>query len=147
DFVADVVAAYVANNTVQVRDLPELISSVHASFKSAGSGKSAEAESEPLVPAVPVKKSITPDFLISLEDGRKYKTLKRHLSGLGLTPDEYRAKWGLKPDYPMVAPSYAARRSELAKAAGLGQQRRQAPPAPEPAPAATKRGRKPKLAS
>ncbi|MEJ1933955.1 MucR family transcriptional regulator [Nostoc sp. NIES-2111] len=130
-----------------MRDLPDLISSVHASFKSATSGKSAEAESEPPVPAVPVKKSITPDFLISLEDGRKYKTLKRHLSGLGLTPDEYRTKWGLKPDYPMVAPSYAARRSELAKASGLGQMRNKAASKPEPAPKVKGKGRKPKAAS
>lgn len=147
DLVADVVAAYVANNPVQVRDLPDLISSVHASFKSVTSGKSAEAEIEPMVPAVPVKKSITPDYLISLEDGRKYKTLKRHLSGLGLTPDEYRTKWGLKPDYPMVSPNYAARRSELAKASGLGQMRRKAASQPESTPKVKGKGRKAKAAS
>jgi predicted transcriptional regulator len=139
DLVADVVAAYVTNNTIQVRELPELIASVHASLTSAASGKSPEPESEPLVPAVPVKKSITPDYLISLEDGRKYKTLKRHLGGLGLTPDEYRTKWGLKSDYPMVAPSYAARRSELAKASGLGLLRSKAAATPSPAPAPRKK--------
>jgi predicted transcriptional regulator len=138
DLVADIVAAYISNNPVQVRDLPDLISSVHGSLRSITSGISAEPEPVAPVPAVPVRKSITPDYLISLEDGRKYKTLKRHLSGLGLTPDEYRAKWGLKPDYPMVAPSYAARRSELAKASGLGQMRRKSPPHPEPVPAAKK---------
>jgi predicted transcriptional regulator len=139
DLVADVVAAYVTNNTIQVRELPDLIASVHASLTSAASGKAPEPESEPLVPAVPIKKSITPDYLISLEDGRKYKTLKRHLGGLGLTPDEYRTKWGLKSDYPMVAPSYAARRSELAKASGLGQMRSKATAKPVPAPAPKKR--------
>jgi predicted transcriptional regulator len=147
DLVADVVAAYVANNPVQVRDLADLISSVHASLKGASSGKSAEPESEPLVPAVPIKKSITPDYLISLEDGRQYKTLKRHLSGLGLTPDAYRTKWGLKQDYPMVSPSYAARRSELARASGLGQMRSKAAYKPEPTPAAKGRARKAKAAS
>jgi predicted transcriptional regulator len=118
----DVVAAYVANNSVAARDLPQLIASVHQTFGALLSPPPPEAEKP--IPRVPIKKSITPDHLISLEDGKPYKTLKRHLTRRGLTPAEYRTKWGLPPDYPMVAPNYAKQRSELAKSLGLGQQRR-----------------------
>jgi predicted transcriptional regulator len=120
---ADVVAAYVTHNSVQKGDIAALIASVHASLTSLGQPQPA-AEAERPTPAVPIKKSIGQDYLISLEDGRRYKSLKRHLSGRGLTPEQYREKWGLPLDYPMVAPSYAKQRSELAKSMGLGRQRR-----------------------
>ncbi|KMO31309.1 MucR family transcriptional regulator [Methylobacterium tarhaniae] len=121
---ADIVSAYVANNSVTAHDLPTLIASTHAALTRLG----APAEPEPvkLEPPVPIRRTVTPDHIISLEDGRPYKTLKRHLAGRGLTPDEYRAKWGLPRDYPMVAANYAAQRSELAKSAGLGQSRARA---------------------
>ncbi|GLS17840.1 MucR family transcriptional regulator [Labrys miyagiensis] len=123
---ADVVAAYVANNSVSSADLPRLIAEVHAALARIEKGEiSQEVEAAKPVPAVPIKKSVTPDFLISLEDGKKYKSLKRHLSSsYGMTPEDYRAKWGLPADYPMVAPNYAKQRSELAKTMGLGQGRR-----------------------
>jgi predicted transcriptional regulator len=121
---ADIVSSYVANNSVHRGDLPTVIASVHAALLGLTTPK--QEESDKPQPAVSIRKSITPDFLISLEDGKKYKTLKRHLGKLGLTAEEYRAKWGLPADYPMVAPNYAARRSELARSSGLGQQRRKA---------------------
>ena len=120
---ADVVSAYVANNALHVSQLPELIVSVHAALKRLSAPGPIEAERPE--PPVPIKKSVTPDFLISLEDGRQYKSLKRHLTGRGLTPDQYRERWGLPRDYPMVAPNYAKQRSELAKALGLGRFRAQ----------------------
>ncbi|MBO1907715.1 MucR family transcriptional regulator [Microvirga sp. 3-52] len=121
---ADIVSSYVANNAVHRADLPTVIASVHAALRGLVTPKQEEpAKPEP---AVSIRRSVTPDFLISLEDGKKYKTLKRHLGKLGLTAEEYRAKWGLPGDYPMVAPSYAAKRSELARSSGLGQQRRKA---------------------
>ncbi|GAD60519.1 MULTISPECIES: MucR family transcriptional regulator [Brevundimonas] len=117
---ADIVSAYVSNNTVAPEGLAALISGVHGAL--AGMSSGAEPEPEPLVPALPIRKSITPDYLISLEDGSRYKSLKRHLSAkYGLTPGEYRAKWGLPHDYPMVAPNYAKARSDLARSMGLGQ--------------------------
>jgi len=117
---ADVVAAYVSNNTLPTAQLAEVINAVYLSLKSL-EGPVAQPQPEPLKPAVPVRKSITPEFLICLEDGKKLKMLKRHLrSTYSMTPDEYRAKWGLAPDYPMVAPNYAERRSEFAKKIGLG---------------------------
>jgi predicted transcriptional regulator len=119
---AEVVSAYVANNSLRPADFPDLIASVHQALQ--GLSAPAQAEPEKRQPPVPIKKSITPDFLISLEDGRRYKSLKRHLAGRGLTPEQYREKWGLARDYPMVAPNYAKQRSELAKARGLGQIRR-----------------------
>src|SRR3954468_15739483 len=119
---ADIVSSYVANNSVHRGDLPTVIASVHAALLGLTTPK--QDESDKPQPAVSIRKSITPDFLISLEDGKKYKTLKRHLGKLGLTAEEYRAKWGLPAEYPMVAPNYAARRSELARSSGLGQQRR-----------------------
>ena len=133
ELTADVVSAYVSNNPVPVADLPALIGQVHAALKAtAGSSVSAE-EPEALKPAVSIKKSVMADYIICLDDGKKFKSLKRHLSThYGLTPDEYRAKWGLPADYPMVAPNYAATRSALAKTMGLGRK----PKEPEkPAPA------------
>jgi len=118
---ADIVSSYVANNSVHRGDLLNLITSVHAALQGLTAPKQAEPEKPE--PRVSIRKSVTPDFLISLEDGKKYKTLKRHLGKLGLTANEYRAKWGLPADYPMVAPSYAAKRSELARSSGLGQMR------------------------
>ena len=120
---SEVVAAYVAQNHIQVAELPKLIASVHEAFMSLGQPPVAAAAAEPLKPAVPIKKSITDEYLISLEDGRKLKSMKRYLAKLGMTPADYRAKWGLPSDYPMVAPAYAAHRSELAKGLGLGRNR------------------------
>ncbi len=125
DLAADIVAAFVSNNSVPVTELPALIGSVHSALQNVGHPAPAQAAEKPM-PAVPVKKSVTPDALISLEDGKPYKSLKRHLTGRGLTPAQYRQKWGLPQDYPMVAPNYAAKRSELARQSGLGQQRRKA---------------------
>ncbi len=124
EMTAEVVAAYVSKNHVRTAELPELIATVHASLAGMGSPTHAEPEPSKLVPPVSIKKSITDDYLISLEDGQRYKSLKRHLGGRGLTPVEYRAKWGLPHDYPMVAPAYARARSELAKSFGLGSMRR-----------------------
>lgn len=121
ELTADLVAAYVSNNPVPPVELPGLIAQVHASI-SRLSTPTADAE-EPLRPRMPIKKTVTPDYIVSLEDGKQYKTLRRHLSGLGLTPDEYRAKWSLPADYPMVAASYSERRSALAKKLGLGRKR------------------------
>lgn len=116
----DIVSAYVSNSTVAPEGLADLITSVHTALT--GMSSSAEPEPEPQAPAVPIRKSITPDYLISLEDGGRYKSLKRHLSTkYGMTPEQYRAKWGLPYDYPMVAPNYAKARSALAKSMGLGQ--------------------------
>ncbi|ACL62139.1 MucR family transcriptional regulator [Methylobacterium nodulans] len=117
----DIVAAYVSNNSVPVAELPGLISAVHTSLMRLRTPAAAEPEKP--VPLMPIKKTITPDYLISLEDGRQYKSLKRHLSTRGLTPEQYRQKWGLPHDYPMVAANYAAQRSELAKSSGLGRRR------------------------
>lgn len=115
---ATIVAAYVSKNPISPADLPGLIDTVRKSVEKMQTSE-ADQPSAP-VPAVSVKKSIHPDYLICLEDGQKFKSLKRHLASLGMTPDDYRSKWGLPPEYPMVAPNYAARRSELAKQFGLG---------------------------
>jgi predicted transcriptional regulator len=116
----DVVAAYVRNNRLPTAQLAEVINAVYSSLKSL-EGQVAQVQPEPLKPAIPIRKSVTPEFLICLEDGKKLKMLKRHLrSTYNMTPDEYRSKWGLSPDYPMVAPNYAERRSEFAKKIGLG---------------------------
>ena len=120
---ASIISAYVANNSVPAAELPGLIASTHAALTQLGA-PAAPAEPERPTPPVPIRKTVTPDHIISLEDGRPYKTLKRHLAGRGMTPDEYRRKWGLPHDYPMVAASYAEQRSQLAKSAGLGQIRR-----------------------
>ena len=126
EMTADIVSAYVGANTVSASDLPSLIQSVHKALSGVSTGVET-VEVAPKEPAVSIKKSITPDFLICLEDGRKFKSLKRHLrTKYNLSPEEYRAKWGLAKDYPMVAPSYAAARSNLAKQMGLGQGGRQA---------------------
>ncbi len=122
ELATDIISAFVSNNTVSTADLPSLISNVHAALENLG--KPAKQEPEKPTPPVPIKKSITPDYLISLEDGKRYKSLRRHLKGRGLTPEQYRAKWGLPHDYPMVAPNYAKARSELAKSMGLGQKRK-----------------------
>jgi predicted transcriptional regulator len=117
---ADVVAAYVSNNSLPTQQLGEVITAVYASLRSLD-GQPVETKAEPLKPAVPIRKSITPDYLICLEDGKKLKMLKRHLrSTYAMTPDDYRAKWGLPADYPMVAPNYAEQRSAFAKKIGLG---------------------------
>ena len=124
ELTAEIVSAYVSNNTVPAGEIPGLINQVHAALARV-SGKPAEGSSEPLKPAVSVKKSITPEYIVCLEDGKKFKSLKRHLrTQYNMTPEQYREKWGLNADYPMVAPNYAAARSQLAKQMGLGQQRR-----------------------
>ena len=117
---SDIVAAYVSNNPVPVSELPAMIKSVHATLGSLSGASGGEMVTSQK-PAVPVKKSVTPEFLICLEDGKKLKMLKRYLrSRYALTPDQYRAKWNLPADYPMVASNYAAQRSEFAKKIGLG---------------------------
>ena len=124
ELTAEIVSAYVSNNTVPAGEIPSLINQVHAALARV-SGKSGDAPAEPLKPAVSVKKSITPEYIICLEDGKKFKSLKRHLrTQYNMTPEQYRDKWDLNADYPMVAPNYAAARSQLAKQMGLGQQRR-----------------------
>ena len=121
ELAAQIVAAYVAKNSIQVADLPALISSVYQSLTTLGQTQAPAEAPADLKPAVPVKKSVTPDYIVCLEDGKKLKMLKRHLaSSYGITPDEYRAKWGLPSDYPMVAPNYAKARSEMAVRIGLG---------------------------
>ncbi|ESX09921.1 MucR family transcriptional regulator [Mesorhizobium sp. LSJC265A00] len=128
----DIVAAYVQNNSVPVAGLTDLIASVHLALS--GSVEPVASPPAVLTPAVNPKKSVFPDYIVSLEDGRKFKSMKRHLGLLGMTPDEYRAKWGLPRDYPMVAPEYAARRSALAKSIGLGRKAvPQTPPKKAPA--------------
>ncbi len=135
ELTADIVAAYVGNNSVHVTDLPNVIASIHSALQNLGQPQ--QPIQEKLTPLMPIKKTITPDHLISLEDGKRYKSLRRHLGGRGLTPEQYREKWGLPKDYPMVAPNYSAQLSEMAKSFGLGQQRKKQV---EAAPA--KRGRR-----
>lgn len=150
ELTADIVSAYVSNNSVRADELASLIGDVHAALQRAPNGP-AEPEPEPQEPAVPVRKSVTPDHLVCLEDGKKFKSLKRHLQGEhGMTPSEYRAKWGLKGDYPMVAPNYSEARSSLAKTMGLGRKAGGSAAVADSAPqdeqpAAAKRGRKPKV--
>jgi predicted transcriptional regulator len=124
ELAADIVSAYVSNNSVPTSDLPTLINEVHTALLRVGGG-TVEVPVEAPKPAIPVKKSVTPDYIVCLEDGKKFKSLKRHLrTQYNMTPEQYREKWGLPVDYPMVAPNYAKARSELAKEMGLGQQRR-----------------------
>src|SRR5215208_7149614 len=124
ELAADIVSAYVSNNSVPTGELPGLISEVHTALMKVGVG-AIELPVEAPRPAVPVKKSVTPDYIVCLEDGKKFKSLKRHLrTQYNMTPEQYRERWGLPPDYPMVAPNYAQARSQLAKEMGLGQQRR-----------------------
>ena len=123
---ANIVSAYVSNNTVPSAEIPNLIGQIHSALLRVSGGQ-APSPAEPLKPAVPLKRSITSDYLICLEDGKKFKSLKRHLrTQYKMTPEQYREKWGLPPDYPMVAPNYATARSQLAKKMGLGQQARKA---------------------
>jgi predicted transcriptional regulator len=123
ELAADIVSAYVSNNTVPSSELPALIHEVHSALMRVTSGV-APISNEPLKPAVPPKKSIFPDYIVCLEDGKRFKSLKRHLrTKYNLSPEQYRDKWSLPADYPMVAPSYAKARSALAKQMGLGQQR------------------------
>ena len=121
ELAAEMVAAFVSNNSVPTSELPALIYAVHAAVARLAVGpETAPSQVEAKAPAVPIRKSITPDFLICLEDGKRFKTMRRHLAGLGLTPEQYRKKWSLPSDYPMVAPNYAAQRSAMAKKIGLG---------------------------
>ena len=130
---ADIVSAYVSRNSISPAELPKLIDSVHSALRALAVPQ-AETAAEELRPAVPVKKSITPDYLVCLEDGKKFRSLKRHLrTHYNLTPEQYREKWGLPADYPMVAPNYSASRSQLARDMGLGR---------KPEPAAAPAGRK-----
>ena len=123
----DIVAAYVANNTVPAGQVPEVINTVYNSLTTLDGG--AEATAEPAKPAVSVRRSVTPEYIVCLEDGKKLKMLKRHLrAAYDMSPEEYRVKWGLPADYPMVAPNYAAQRSEFAKKIGLGRKKGQKQP-------------------
>lgn len=124
EMTADLVASYVERNHVQASELPALIATVHASLAGLGTANEVAPEPAKPVPPVSIRKSVTDTHLISLEDGKPYQALKRHLTKLGMTPAEYRAKWGLPTDYPMVSPAYARKRSELAKSLGLGSLRR-----------------------
>ena len=127
ELAAEIVSAFVSNNPVPAAQLPALIGAVHDALTKVASGAVQPAPEEPKEPAVPIKRSVQPDYIICLEDGKRFKSLKRHLRTVyELTPDQYRAKWGLPADYPMVAPNYAAARSELAKQMGLGARRRAA---------------------
>ena len=124
ELASQIVAAYVGRNAVEQADLPKLITDVHRALEQVAGAPARREEGPELKPAVSVKKSITPDYLICLEDGKKFKSLKRHLrTQFGLTPEQYREKWGLPADYPMVAPNYANSRSKLAKNMGLGQRK------------------------
>ncbi len=125
ELTASIVSAYLSNNPTQAGEIPNLISQVHAALVRVSSGRTETAPLEPAKPAVSLKKSIAPDYLVCLEDGKRFKSLKRHLrTQYNMTPEQYREKWGLPPDYPMVAPNYAVARSQLAKKMGLGQQQR-----------------------
>ena len=141
ELAADIVSAFVSNNSVPVTELPALIGNVHAALTNVASGSTQQPAEEPKAPAVSIKKSVQPDYIVCLDDGKRFKSLKRHLrTTYNLTPDQYRAKWGLARDYPMVAPNYAAARSELARRMGLGARRRKTPePAPSAAPAKGRR--------
>jgi predicted transcriptional regulator len=131
-----IAAAYMVNNQVPASDIAALLHTVHSTLVTLGQPMRTEAPA-PLTPAVPIRRSVTPEYIVCLEDGKRMKMLKRHLrSAYGMTPDEYRTRWGLPHDYPMVAPDYAARRSRLAKDIGLGRRRE-----PEPASAPTERTR------
>lgn len=125
ELTASIVSAYLSNNPTQAGEIPNLISQVHAALVRVSSGRTETAPLEPAKPAVSLKKSIAPDYLVCLEDGKRFKSLKRHLrTQYNMTPEQYREKWGLPADYPMVAPNYAVARSQLAKKMGLGQQQR-----------------------
>jgi len=136
EMAVDVVAAFVTNNPLPRGELPALIQTIHDTLAGLSAGETSTPKEEPKEPAVPIRKSVTPGYLICLEDGKHFKSLKRHLAAHGLTPEQYREKWKLPSDYPMVAANYAATRSAMAKAIGLGQLRGSA--------GARKRGRPPK---
>ena len=138
EMAAEIVAAFVSNNSVPRSELSALFETVHAAVKRLAEG-GAVASAESPAPAVSIRKSVSPDYLICLDDGRKFKSLRRHLGALGMTPEQYRAKWNLPYDYPMVASNYAAQRSELAKKIGLGQLRKKTVPAPLPPASVSKR--------
>ncbi|ANK80046.1 MAG: transcriptional regulator [Rhizobiales bacterium NRL2] len=126
EMTSEIVSAYVGNNIVPADEVPDLIRRIFGALDAAGKGETAEA-AEPQKPAVPIKRSVTPDHLICLEDGKKLKMLKRYLrTNYDMTPEQYRAKWNLPADYPMVAPNYAQKRAEMAKSIGLGRKGRQA---------------------
>lgn len=148
ELTAEIVSAYVANNPVPAAELSGLIDNIHKTLTGLAAGVPEQPVEAP-TPAVPVKKSVTGDYLVCLEDGMKFKSLKRHLASQhGITPEEYRARWGLPADYPMTAPSYSSARSALAKEMGLGRkpaERPEAAPAPKPA-SAPARARKPRTA-
>jgi predicted transcriptional regulator len=118
---SEIIASYVAHNSVPRGDLAGLIDAVHGALVDTSPARQAEKAPAAPTPPVPVGKTIRPDYIVSLEDGRQYRSLKRHLTARGLTPEQYRSKWGLRPDYPMVAPNYSKVRSDLARALGLGQ--------------------------
>lgn len=144
---SDIVVAYVSKNAVPRAELPALIADIHAAIDRLHTGTVQVPETK-LAPAVPIKKSVTADYIVCLEDGKKFKSLKRHLTThYNLSPAEYREKWGLPRDYPMVAPAYAAARSSLAKIMGLGRKRTEVAPAPPPVEAKPKRGRAPRKAA
>jgi predicted transcriptional regulator len=145
ELAADIVSSYVSNNSVPAADLPTLLQSVYTALTKTVHGQKEEPKAE-LVPAVSVRKSLTPEYIVCLEDGKKFKSLKRHLrSTYDMTPEQYRAKWNLPSDYPMVAPNYAKARSDLAKTMGLGQQRRKSKaPVEAPEAAAPTKGRRTK---
>ncbi|ACL57444.1 MucR family transcriptional regulator [Methylobacterium nodulans] len=156
ELATDIVSAYISNNNVPASELPALIQSVHAALGALGKPAAPAVEEAPKATPAQIRKSITPDHMISFIDGKPYKSLKRHLTKHGMTPEDYRAKFGLPVTYPMVAESYAAQRSELAKSIGLGQKRQEAvkaaakaaaPDAIVTAPAKAKRARKVKPAA
>jgi predicted transcriptional regulator len=127
ELAGEIVAAFVSNNRLPIGELPALIQALHSAVEKLAAGpESSPPQIEAKTPAVPIRRSITPDFLICLDDGKRFKSLRRHLTSLGMTPAQYREKWNLPSDYPMVAPNYAAQRSALAKKIGLGQIRRKA---------------------
>ena len=126
ELTAEIVSAYVANNSLPQNELPALLRAVHVALNRTAAGKAGEP-APALASPVPIRKSVTPDYIVCLEDGKKFKSLKRHLrTQYNMTPQQYRAKWSLPAEYPMVAPNYAKARSELAKSMGLGQQRKRA---------------------
>ena len=148
ELTSEIVAAYVANNSLPAADLPALIASIHKTIGSLGQAAAPASEAEPPKPAVPIKKSVTDDYLISLFDGRRFKSLKRHLSAEhGMTPAEYRTMFGLANDYPMVAPAYAKQRSSLAKSLGLGRKPAVVEATPEPETKAPKKRGRAKVAA
>ena len=124
ELTVELVGSYVTRNHVRATELPKLISTIYGSLTGMGTAPEIEPESAKLTPPVSIKKSVTDEYLVSMEDGKPYQALKRHLSKLGMTPAEYRAKWGVPVNYPMVSPAYARKRSELAKSIGLGRLRR-----------------------